>query len=271
MLDLLKNFIPIIASPLLSKFFRYKNIHKGQTCYLMGDGISLKWFDLSLFGNELTIPCGFIPFHKQFNELNTPYLILAEPFYFYPTDLTTEGTKKIIRNQIQKIYIKDVIDVYRGKQFFINLSNFPTLRRENITYIYKDNFDKELPDNYLSKRIDTSVGSLRVSIAIAIYMGFENIKLVGYDYTHVPSRSLHWYEKGEGIIIPQPNYQKDFFEIAKEFADITTITLDGEAKYINSITYKAYTGHDPIFRENYELVDERHLQVLSTWPGYKVF
>ena len=271
MKKVLKNLLPIIARPILSKLHKYKDMHKGETCYLIGDGSSIKWFDLSLFKDAIAIPCGFIPFHRQFHELNTPYLILAEPFYFYPTDITTGESKKLIRNRIQKIYRKEVIDKYSNKEFFINLSNYPSLRRNNITYLYKDNYDERLSKNYLSKRIEIDSGSLRISISMAIYMGFKNISLIGFDYTHVPSRSLHWYEKGPGKFVPQPDYQKDFFEIAKDFSDITTITLDGASDYINSITYKNYTGHDPIYHENYELVDEKYLNALSSWPGYNIF
>ena len=272
MLDIFKKLLPLIANPILSKFHRYRNTHKGETCYLIGDGISIKWFDLSSFKDAIAIPCGFIPFHRQFNELNAPYLLLAEPFYFYPTDITTGKKKKLILNPIQRIYRRDVIDKYPEKEFFINLSNFPTLRnRNNITYIYKDNYDKKLARDYISKRIETNSGSLRVSIAMAIYMGFKDIKLIGYDYTHVPSRSLHWYEKGQGLFVPQHNYQKDFFEIANEFANITSITLDGYCENIESIKYSKYTGNKPIYRENDKIVDEKYLKILSSWPGYNIF
>lgn len=272
MLDVFKNLLPVFARPILSKFHRYRNAHAGETCYLIGDGVSIKWFDLSFFKDAIAIPCGFIPFHRQFHELNVPYLILAEPFYFYPTDITTGKKKRVIRNYIQKMYRREVIAKYPDKEFFINLSNFPTLRKHNnITYIYKDNYDTKLTSKYISKRIETSSGSLRVSIAMAIYMGFKNIQLVGYDYTHVPSRSLHWYEKGQGVFVPQHNYQKDFFEIAKEFAKITSITLDGDSDHIDSIKYSNHSGSNPIYRENNEIIDDKYLKVLSTWPGYNIF
>ena len=106
---------------------------------------------------------------------------------------------------------------------------------------------------------------------LAIYMGFDHIYLVGCDYTHVPSRSLHWYEKGQGVFFLQKNYQKDFFEIAKEFIDISTITLDGKSDFINAVTYEEHTGRKPIYRENTELVDDKYLKVLSTWSGYTIY
>ena len=81
---------------------------------------------------------------------------------------------------------------------------------------------------------------------------------------------MHWYEKGQGIFHAHENYNKDFFDVAKEFINITTITLDGTSDFINSVTYKDYTGREPIFRENTELLDEQYLKVLSTWPGYTI-
>jgi len=267
----LKNLLVPIAKPLLSKIHQYKDAHKGESCYLIGDGVSVKWFDLSTFSDKIAIPCGFLPWHKDFSQLNVRYMILNEPFWFYPAHWTTSPPIKIVKNYIQKAYRREIIDCYIDKEFFINLSNIVAVRRTNVTYIYRDIHDQRLPDNYITKRIDSFTGSLRFSILLAIYMGFDHIYLVGYDYTHVPSRSLHWYENGRGVFIPHENYQKDFFEIAKEFIDITTITLDGTSDFINAVTYKDHTGRDPIYRENTELVDEKHLKLLATWPGYSIF
>ena len=81
---------------------------------------------------------------------------------------------------------------------------------------------------------------------------------------------MHWIEKGQGVFIRQDNYNKDFFGIAKEFIDITTVTLDGTSDFINAITYKEHTGREPIFRENTELLDRRYLKLLATWPDYTI-
>jgi hypothetical protein len=145
------------------------------------------------------------------------------------------------------------------------------MRSTNITYLFKDIVDHRLPKNFITRRIEAFHGSIRAAIVMAIYMGFDHVYLVGCDYTHVPSRSLHWYEKGQGVFHPQENFQKDFFEIAKEFIDITTITLDGTSDFINAVTYKDHTGRDPIYRENSELVNDDYLKILSTWPNYNIY
>ena len=270
MKKILKDLLVPVAKPILSKIHRFKDAHRGESCYLMGDGVSIKHFDLAAFSGKITIPCGLIPFHNEFHKLDVSYLLLIEPWWFYPYIWTTSPPIKIIGNDIQKVYRKEIIDRYPEKEFFTNLSNYLTLRRPNITYMFRDLYDDRLPDNFITHRIDVFAGSLRASILMAIYMGFDHCYLVGYDYTHVPSRSLHWYEKGQGVFYHHENYNKDFFEIAKEFIDITTITLDGTSDFINAVTYKEHTGREPIYRENTELLDNRYLKVLATWPGYTI-
>jgi hypothetical protein len=266
----IKNLLVPLAKPLLSKIHRYKDAHKGESCYLIGDGISIKWFDLAAFSDKTAIPCAFIPFHNDFNKLSVQYLSIAEPWWFYPweRDPTTTGVYK--KNPRQLAY-RDVIKKHPEKTFFLNLSNYPVLNNKNIIYYFRDFNDKTLSENFITYRINSFHGSLRSSISLAIYMGFDHIYLVGYDYTHIPSRALHWYEKGQGIFRDHENYNKDFFEIAKDFIDITTITLDGTSSFINSVTYKEHTGRDPIYRENTNLVNGEYLKVLSTWSGYKIF
>ena len=265
----LKNLLVQFLNPLLSKIHRYKDAHKGESCYLIGDGISVKWFDLAEFSNKTAIPCAFIPFHNDFEKLSVQYLSVAEPWWFYPFERDPAITGTYKKNARQFAY-REVLSKHTDKEFFVNLSNYPVLRNNNITYIYRDFYDGRLPVNFITQRIDSFHGSLRSSISLAIYMGFDHVYLIGYDYTHVPSRNLHWYEKGQGVAQPHENYNKDFFAIAKEFVDITTITLDGTSDFINAVTYKNYTGREPLYRENTDLVNEKYLNALATWSGYKI-
>mgnify|MGYP003989080129 CR=1 FL=1 len=66
-------------------------------------------------------------------------------------------------------------------------------------------------------------------------------------------------------------YEKDFFKVAKEFVDITTITLDGTSDFIDSVTYKEHTGVEPIYKENTELLDEKSMKILDTWHDYSIY
>lgn len=86
---MLKNWV---NERLIPKFFhwklreieRYRNLHIGEECYIWGDGISVKYFDLGLFSDKISIPCSHLPFHKDFHKLNVPYAFYIENLWFYP-------------------------------------------------------------------------------------------------------------------------------------------------------------------------------------------
>lgn len=257
--------------PILAGIRKFKDIHKGESCYLFGDGVSLKWFDLGEFSDKLCIPCGFLPLHNDFSLLQSEYFILIEPWWFYPFQKTTSPPVKFIKNHLQKLYRKHVLEKYPEKTVFTNISNYPVLFNKNICYTFRDIDDDRLEANFISHQMNCFAGSLRASILMAIYLGFEHCYLVGFDYTHFPSKSRHWYEKGEGVENDFINNEVDFLELAKQFIDITTITVNGSSNTLDHITYKEHSGKDPIFRENTEILAEQFLESLSKWPGYTIF
>ena len=63
---------------------RFKDIHKGQTCYIFGDEPSIKWFDLSNFDDHIGIACGNQMLHNDFGKLNIKYYAIPEPWLFCP-------------------------------------------------------------------------------------------------------------------------------------------------------------------------------------------
>jgi hypothetical protein len=260
-----------VAKPVTSRVLQLKNRNKGESCYIFGDGISIKWFDLSAFPEKPAFALGYVPYHLQSESLNLKYGLLTEPKYFYPYFKLPWPPKTWWRNKIQNKY-RDLILDQLDMNFFVNLSNYPFLRGENIYYIFRaiDDSNFEFQRECFLKGEGIYNGSLRCAIALAIYMGFEDITLVGCDYTHESSRSLHWYEKGEGVLSPQPDYQQLYLGIAQRYAKITTITLEGRGSVLPAKTYTEFTGCPLIFRENDELMDMQTLKLLATWPGYTI-
>ena len=257
-----------VSQPALSKIHRFHNAHRGEKCYIIGDGITLKWFDLTAFEDRIALPLVYVPFHNDFAALQTPYLSVVEPWCFYGPWYAKAQPRKWIWNGIQEIYKKEIIRKNPDKEYFVNLSNYMALWGRNINFIYQDIHDHRLPADFITHRLRMNQGSFRWAVSLAIYMGFEDIHLVSCDYTHDPSRSLHWYEKGEGKLIPQPGYEREFLTAAQQYADITTITLDGGSEVLNAVTYQNFTGRSPQYRENDELMRKEYLDVFRTFPGY---
>jgi len=268
----IKKLLFKIAKPTTNRVLRLRNLHCGESCYIFGDGVSIKWFDLAAFPKKPTLTLSYLPFHNQAESLDIHYGLLTQPKYFYPYFKLPWPPKTWWRNRIQNKY-RQLIAKKKKISFFVNLSNYPVLRGENIYYLFQyiddDAFD--FGNECAANGENSYAGSFRCAISLAIYMGFEEIILVGCDYTHEHSRSLHWYEQGEGILKPQPDYCRRYLEIAQKYAKFTTITLEGGGSVLPATTYQEFTGTPAIFRDNHELLDEETLNLLASWPGYAIF
>ena len=60
------------------------NKHKGEECYIIGCGNSIKYIDLKLFNDKPVIGINEIIFHVDFKELKNKYVVHSEPFFYYP-------------------------------------------------------------------------------------------------------------------------------------------------------------------------------------------
>ena len=248
---------------------QFKDLHKGQECYIIGDGISLKWFDLEVFNDKPSFILSYLFYHKKFNNIGRPiYSSIAAPFYFYPyTKSRSFGWRK---NYLQSRYRK-AIKQHQDVNFFINLSNIFALNGSNVHYIFKAIPNSQFSDECIENNLNPLDGSFRSAISLAIFMGFSKVFLVGCDYTHTNSRIHHWYEYGTGLLYKQEMYNKDFFDIAQKYIDITTITLEGDGLYLKAIEYEKYSKKTNCYLENTELMDLADLQILATEPDYRIF
>jgi len=264
----IKNIFLKLFAPALNKTAVFKNRHVGQECYLIGDGVSLKWFDLKKFSDKISIPVGFSIFHNDYGSLNAKYALLSEPYWFFPT--IRYQKKTILLNYIQRLYRK-YKTLYANTNYFVSLTNLPVLTGKNVHYLFYDLPETDLVKEFKNAGLNPFHGSFRTSILMSIYLGFDTAYLVGFDYTHTPSRNLHWYERGEGILEDQFNYEADFIKIASKHIKLITVTSEGKSNKMNSVTYKELTGANISYKENSFLLSPDCLEVLSTWKGYKIF
>ena len=263
------NFRQIVADVFTSHLEKFRNRHEGETCYIFGDGPSIKWFDFREFGNYPAICCGMIPFHKDFDKLDVRYISLVEPWLFVPKLFQP----KILHGlrHIAAEYKKRIASL-PDKDFFISLSNRFSLSGENVNYVYK-NLPK--PKNQTDKQLslfDCFSGSFHASLSLAHHMGFKKVYLVGFDaWTIQPARTLRWYELGFGEYFIPTNFALEYLKVLKTEIDIYTISKDGESCNVKNISYASFTGKQPEYKENYDLLSEHMLNTLATYHEYKIF
>lgn len=267
---MLNNFLHKISYFLLKRNMRFKNIHKGESCYIFGDGVSLKDMNLKYFGDKIAFGSNMLLCHSDFEKLNIKYYVMPAPYWFFYF-WKNPYTKRIVFNNIcrfQRLFMSKNKHV----NFFINLSNAPVLFKKNIFYLHhfgEKKLDKKTFD--LNSKFNAN-GALNSMIGIAIYMGFSEAYLVGCDYTHSPQRILHFYEKGRGKVCSDNEYNKEFFDFAGSQIKLYTITNEkSSSKVLDYYKYNDFTGDRESYRENTEIVKPAYLKAINTFDGYEIF
>ena len=60
----------------IKKNIRFKNIHKDQTCYIIGNGASLKYHDISKLPKRKTIATTFSLFDTRISKIKPNYYVI---------------------------------------------------------------------------------------------------------------------------------------------------------------------------------------------------
>ena len=102
---------------LLKSNEKYKNIHEGETCYILGNGGSLKYFDLSVLSNFVTLGTTYSLVDKRLRGSGLNYCIFPSAYLMNPL-WKSRQTGKIQFNSLKPIF-KKIIKDNKKTQFFI--------------------------------------------------------------------------------------------------------------------------------------------------------
>jgi hypothetical protein len=260
-----------------NKFLKIKNTFQGQSCYIFGNGPSIKWFNLKNFSNLPSIVVGQLHYHIDFKHLDVKVCCLVEPWIFIPSFLQSifdkhsqhrkhlQSIKPIIKDY--KLFMKSKAD----SNFIVSLSNFPYIRGKNIFYVNKrfpniSGFENKI------EQFNVFGGSFYAALSTAYMMGFKHVYLIGFDaWTITPTRNIRYYEKGKGKIeqnTPKINEMINFF---KHQMNISVILHEGRSQNFKMIKYYDFFGERPKYNENTVIIGKEYLKMLSTINDYKIY
>ena len=132
---ILKKIAKVFFDNTLKKINNLKDIHKNETCYIIGTGASIKEFDLKLFNDKPVIGINEILFHKDFINLNNKYLVFSEPFFFYPFFNKFSWKQNFLPLFTPtSFFFKSMAKKNQNITFFIHISNILFFRGKNIFY-----------------------------------------------------------------------------------------------------------------------------------------
>ena len=274
-MKLIHEILGNVFSKKLKKNKKFYNLHKGQSCYLFGNGKSLQYYDLKSFNDKPSIGCNALFAHKDINDIALKYYYIGHPLFFY----------KFWRNPYSKSYEKNKVGAfYKNKiknnpdiQYFIPLNNCFGIQGENINYVH--HFGKKVNwlsiDYEMDKIFTMMTGALAGMLGMALYMGFSDITLVGCDYTLSPNINGHFFTSHPlNRSIQHSVFASETLDFVKAKVTIRTIvpnkTFRGQS--LTSITYKEFTNKDPVFVENFKLLSKVDLKDLNLMNmPYKIY
>ncbi len=190
------------VSYLLKSNKQFHNCHKGQRCFILGNGPSLKSLDFALLRDEITFTVNQLPRNPNFAKLKTNYHFFSDPDFFTLKADSSDG--KEILDVIKSVNTKDNSPVV-----FYKLEGYNFVKKYHLDEIlnihYYENYfmnPKTAFKHYIdfTKRVPQFFTVVHYAIAMAVYMGFKEIYLLGCDCSGFISTAQAKLQKAENAL-----------------------------------------------------------------------
>ena len=164
---------------------QFKGIHRGERCFILGNGPSLREQDLSLLQDEVVFTVNQAAKLEGFNKIKTNYHFWADPQFFEPSG-SLDGDKQLIETML-RVQTTD----NAPQNFFPHIAYDFVIQKKISEALNVNFFYPLLPLHNMKERNDFSgvvTGAWTVvhyAIMLAIYMGFSEIYLLGCDMTGI--------------------------------------------------------------------------------------
>ena len=181
--------IGLFRSPNTKKLAAWRNKHKGERCFLIGNGPSLTVDDLDKIAGETSFSCNLI--YKIFDTTQW------RPTYHCITDgvFTSTVSREIVREITMPFFTND------------KAYNQMKKKPKNTTFVWRYLRDPYfVHPNMLAYYVPASATVMTFMIELAMYMGFSEIYLVGVDCSNGFVGNSHFirdYENPEMLRIEE--------------------------------------------------------------------
>lgn len=169
---------------LLEKNSQFKGKFKGRRCFVIGNGPSVNQLDFNMMQDEITITVNEMFRHNDFLKLKSNFHFMADPFYFKLNRLNGAD-----REILEKIYLLRE----SGTTLFVPMESAECVKRYgwknklDINYFssqlfFYDNYKEDID---FTKYIPAFQAVVQWGIAFAIYLGCNEVYLLGCDATNI--------------------------------------------------------------------------------------
>jgi hypothetical protein len=240
-----------------------------NSCYIFGDGPSIRYLDYEDFLDRPVISCGNQLFHKQHRLLHSAAYVVIEPWLFYPRWLLklTGKVNLAAHSELTRRYIT-YFDDEDTPDFYINYNNMPVTWGKYY-YLSKNTFlsDSKFFDLYKAG-INPISGSFIATISLAIKLGFTDICLVGFDAFMLHASPLRWYSQGsDDPLLIRRDISLDSNTALQVFGQMANVQIlsfsetNGDSRFLS---YHDRRSDDISPRNFREIIDYDDLMLLQT-------
>lgn len=221
---------------------KFKNIHAGEDCFIIGNGPSLNKMDLERLNSYHTFGMNKIYLIFERVNLQLSYLVAVN-------SLVIEQSKDVYEKIDTPVFLS-----YKNSKNVI--ANKPNIYR--LFTKYPEDERSWYFSSTLEKPIYEGCTVTFVTLQIAFYMGFRRVFLVGVDHNFVQKGKPHEQQimKEEDVNHFDPNYFKGnawhladlegsevSYQLAKyayyhDGREIFDATVDGKLQVFNKISYE---------------------------------
>lgn len=166
---------------------RIHNIHKGKRCFILGNGPSLKAVDLGLLEDEFVFSVNNFAMVNDYKKAKTNFHIWADLSFFELRDDQKYNHNELMNNYYQIAEENPVCFVPCIAEKFIMKNKLDKVLNFNYFEVYSNIDITERKDYDLTKPICGYTTVVQYAIIIAMYMGFDEIYLLGCDTTNIIS------------------------------------------------------------------------------------
>lgn len=191
----------------LQNNLKFKDCHKGERCFILACGPSIKQQDLTLLKGETCITVSNFYVHKDYDKIRPAYHCVPDVLGGHKGYITEEYAVKWFREMEERTG-QSVMFLSAGDKEWIERHGL--FRNREVSYLYFGGSWEEIERTGIDlTRSVPGVQSVSImALTIAIYMGFKDIYLLGCDHDWILhyGTSVHFYEENESILATRAGY-----------------------------------------------------------------
>lgn len=217
---------------------KFKDIHKGERCFILGTGPSLRDVDVTLLKNEIIFGLNYLYKGNIIDKVKIKYYCLYDEIFH----------GKNISDSME------ILSLLPNTEFFVRTKAYNNFRKSNLLSD-KVNFQAcnlfqhgDLIRVDMTKNMTAPYNVVLGCIQTAIYMGFEEIYLLGCDFNSFATLKV-----------------EHFYDDKKNESPSRHMSLGYEIKFYSLVAYHHYALEKYASQNGVKIINVTHNSLLDAY------